>query len=85
MKFYKGFLFLQKAVDEFFSKLESQKLDVKTLQQEKNALKKLENVKQDHIKRLEALQKSQVISRQIYHLHIHIHTHEFKLLTSTLL
>ena len=65
MKFYKRSSFSPKAVDEFFSKLESQKLDVKTLQQEKNALKKLENVKQDHIKRLEALQKSQVISRQI--------------------
>jgi len=48
-----------KAVDEFFSKLESHKLDIKTLQLEQNALKKLENVKQDHYKRLEGLQKFQ--------------------------
>ncbi|XP_074642120.1 ribosome quality control complex subunit NEMF-like [Tubulanus polymorphus] len=48
-----------KAVDEFFSKIESQKLDVKALQQEKTALKKLDNVKKDHQKRLDILQKEQ--------------------------
>ncbi|XP_065063577.1 ribosome quality control complex subunit NEMF-like [Rhopilema esculentum] len=53
------FVSFQKAVDEFFSKLESQKLDLRTLQLEKNALKKLENVRLDHHKRLDALQKSQ--------------------------
>eukprot|EP00794_Sanderia_malayensis_P020402 gene20402-22415_t len=51
-----------KAVDEFFSQLESQKSDLKTLQKEKTALKKLENVRQDHTKRLDALQKSQASS-----------------------
>lgn len=48
-----------KAVDEFFSKQESQKLDMKSLQQEKAALKKLDNVKKDHEKRIDSLQKEQ--------------------------
>ncbi|XP_067895012.1 ribosome quality control complex subunit NEMF-like isoform X2 [Heterodontus francisci] len=48
-----------KAVDEFYSKLESQKIDLKALQQEKQALKKLENVRKDHEKRLDALQVNQ--------------------------
>ncbi|XP_060068947.1 ribosome quality control complex subunit NEMF-like [Ylistrum balloti] len=48
-----------KAVDEFFSKLESQKLDMKSLQQEKAALKKLDNVKKDHEKRIDNLQREQ--------------------------
>lgn len=48
------------AVDEFFSKMESQKLDMKALQQEKQAMKKLENVKRDHEQRLEALHQAQV-------------------------
>ncbi|XP_038077635.1 nuclear export mediator factor Nemf-like [Patiria miniata] len=50
-----------KAVDEFYSKLESQKTDMKVLQQEKDALKKLENVKKDHEKRLDQLMKAQEI------------------------
>ncbi|MEQ2187417.1 hypothetical protein GOODEAATRI_004519 [Goodea atripinnis] len=49
------------AVDEFFSKMESQKIDMKALQQEKQALKKLENVKKDHEQRLEALHQAQVV------------------------
>lgn len=40
--------------------MESQKLDMKALQQEKQALKKLENVKKDHEQRLEALHQAQV-------------------------
>ncbi|XP_078672293.1 ribosome quality control complex subunit NEMF-like isoform X3 [Branchiostoma floridae x Branchiostoma belcheri] len=48
-----------KAVDEFFSQLESQRLDLKALQQERVAIKKLENVKKDHERRLETLQKVQ--------------------------
>lgn len=48
------------AVDEFFSKMEGQKIDMKALQQEKQALKKLENVKKDHEQRLEALHQAQV-------------------------
>lgn len=51
---------LTQAVDEFFSKMESQKIDMKALQQEKQALKKLENVKRDHEQRLEALHQTQV-------------------------
>lgn len=47
-------------MDEFFSKMESQKIDMKALSQEKTALKKLENVRKDHQRRIESLQKSQV-------------------------
>ncbi|KAJ8308819.1 hypothetical protein KUTeg_013693 [Tegillarca granosa] len=56
------------AVDEFFSKMESQKLDMKTLQMEKSALKKLENIKKDHEKRIDSLQKEQSIDIQKGHL-----------------
>lgn len=47
-------------MDEFFSKMESQKIDMKALHQEKQAMKKLENVKRDHGQRLEALHQAQV-------------------------
>lgn len=48
-----------KAVDNFFSSLEGQKIDLKALQKEKEALKKLENVKKDHEQRLAKLHTSQ--------------------------
>lgn len=48
-------------MDEFFSKMESQKIDMKALQLEKHAMKKLENVKKDHEQRLEALHQAQVL------------------------
>ena len=47
-------------MDEFFSKLEGQKIDLKALNQEKSALKKLDNIRQDHQKRITELKKSQV-------------------------
>ncbi|XP_041351637.1 nuclear export mediator factor Nemf-like [Gigantopelta aegis] len=58
-KLYAEFDSFDSAVDEFFSKVESQRLDIKTLQQEKAALKKLENVRKDHEKRINELQKEQ--------------------------
>ncbi|GLD47970.1 nuclear export mediator factor NEMF [Lates japonicus] len=60
---YLEFDTFDKAVDEFFSKMESQKIDMKALQQEKQALKKLENVKRDHDQRLEALHQAQEVDR----------------------
>ncbi|CAF1380213.1 unnamed protein product [Rotaria sordida] len=48
-----------RAVDEFFSKLEAQRLDGHIVQKERDALKKLENVKKDHQKRLDELQAAQ--------------------------
>jgi hypothetical protein len=36
------------ACDNFFSQLEAQKIELKAVQQEKSALKKLENVRKDH-------------------------------------
>ncbi|KAL6105398.1 nemf [Pungitius sinensis] len=60
---YLEFDTFDKAVDEFFSKMESQKIDMKALQQEKQALKKLENVKRDHEQRLEALHQTQEVDR----------------------
>ncbi|NXJ90609.1 NEMF factor, partial [Corythaixoides concolor] len=56
---YLEFDSFNKAADEFYSKLEGQKIDLKALQQEKQALKKLENVRKDHEHRLEALQQAQ--------------------------
>lgn len=52
------------AVDEFFSTLEGQKIELKAMQQEREALKKLENVKKDHSQRLIALEKTQEIDKQ---------------------
>lgn len=52
------------AVDEFFSTLESQKIDMKALQQEREAMKKLANVRKDHDQRLLALEQTQEIDKQ---------------------
>lgn len=56
---YLEFESFDKAVDEFFSKIESQKIELKETQQKKDAIKKLENVKKDHLKRIEDLKKNQ--------------------------
>lgn len=56
---HQEFTTFNQAVDEFFSSLEGQKLELKALQQEKDALKKLENVKKDHSARLIDLEKTQ--------------------------
>lgn len=56
-------------MDEFFSKLEAQRVEGHVVQKEKEALKKLENVKKDHQKRLDELQ-----STQVYFIHISPHT-----------
>lgn len=48
-----------KAVDEFFGNLESQKADLKIVQLEKSAQKKLDNIKKDHEQRLATLEKQQ--------------------------
>ncbi|VDP03477.1 unnamed protein product [Soboliphyme baturini] len=50
------------AVDEFYSKLETQKLDLKALQQEKTVLQKLDNIRSDHHRRLAELQQAQQMS-----------------------
>lgn len=52
------------AVDEFFSGLEGQKLDLKALQQERDAMKKLDNVRKDHDQRLVSLEKTQEVDKQ---------------------
>lgn len=52
------------AVDEFFSNVESQKIDLKAFQQERDALKKLSNVRHDHAQRLEDLAKAQLVDRK---------------------
>ncbi|ERL92434.1 hypothetical protein D910_09748 [Dendroctonus ponderosae] len=52
------------AVDEFFSSLESQKLELKAVQQERDAMKKLENVRKDHSQRLIGLEKVQEVDKQ---------------------
>ncbi|XP_056400959.1 ribosome quality control complex subunit NEMF [Hyla sarda] len=60
---YVEFDTFDKAVDEFYSKLEGQKIDLKALQQEKQALKKLDNVRKDHEQRLESLNLAQEIDK----------------------
>lgn len=52
------------AVDEFYSNLESQKIDLKAFQQEREALKKLSNVRHDHAQRLEELSRIQHVDRK---------------------
>ena len=47
------------AVDNYYGQIQTQKSEQKMLQAERAALKKLENVKADHVKRLENLQISQ--------------------------
>ena len=47
------------AVDEFFSQMETQKIDMKVAQKEAQALKKLENIKKDHESRLQSLEQEQ--------------------------
>ena len=56
----------QQAVDEFYSKMEGQRIDMKALHQEKQAMKKLDNVKKDHEHRLVALHQAQV-SKYVYY------------------
>lgn len=53
-----------RAVDEFYSTLEGQKIELKTLQREREAAKKLENVRNDHVQRLRTLEGVQEIDRQ---------------------
>ncbi|XP_071961778.1 ribosome quality control complex subunit NEMF-like [Antedon mediterranea] len=56
---YLKFDTFDQAVDDFYSKIGSQKLDMKALQQERAAFKKLDNVKKDHDKRIAQLQTNQ--------------------------
>lgn len=61
---FKEFDSFNASVDEFYSTLEGQKIDMKTMHQEREALKKLSNVKQDHAKRLDELTKNQELDKQ---------------------
>ncbi|KAL6421898.1 hypothetical protein ACFW04_010798 [Cataglyphis niger] len=61
---YKEFDSFDAAVDEYFSTMEGQKLDLKALQQEREALQKLERVKKDHDQRLITLEKTQELDKQ---------------------
>lgn len=53
-----------KAVDTFFSSMESQKIESKMIQNEKQAMKKLEAIRKDHESRLENLSKLQEIDNE---------------------
>eukprot|EP00160_Parvularia_atlantis_P014103 Unigene330_Nuclearia_a/m.1124 Unigene330_Nuclearia_a/g.1124 ORF Unigene330_Nuclearia_a/g.1124 Unigene330_Nuclearia_a/m.1124 type:complete len:726 (-) Unigene330_Nuclearia_a:1010-3187(-) len=48
-----------KAVDEFFSRMESQKIELKTAQQEAQAIKKIAFMRDEHEKRVEQLSEAQ--------------------------
>lgn len=51
-----------KTVDEFFSSMESQKLESKLNEREENARRKLDTARQDHEKRLGGLQQAQELN-----------------------
>lgn len=51
-----------KAVDEFFSSIESQKLEMRLTEREEHAKRKIENAKLDHEKRLGGLQQVQELN-----------------------
>lgn len=61
---YQEYESFNKAVDLFFSNMEGQKIEGKAVQQEKQALKKLEAIKKDHVIRLENLSKMQEIDNK---------------------
>lgn len=61
---YKEFDSFDAAVDEYFSMMEGQKIDLKALQQEREALQKLERVRKDHSQRLISLEKTQELDKQ---------------------
>lgn len=61
---FKEFDRFDSSVDEFYSTLIGQKIDMLTFNQECEALKKLSNVKKDHEKRLEELNKVQELNKQ---------------------
>ncbi|XP_039446062.1 ribosome quality control complex subunit NEMF homolog [Culex pipiens pallens] len=61
---YQEFASFTAAVDEFYSTLEGQKIDLKSFAQEREALKKLSNVRTDHAKRLDDLTKAQLEDRK---------------------
>jgi len=52
------------ACDQFFSKVEAQKSELKTVHQEKQALSKLDRVKKDHETRIKSLQEIQDLDRK---------------------
>lgn len=51
------------ACDQFFSKVEAQKIELKTVHQEKAAVNKLDRVKKDHENRIKTLQEVQDLDR----------------------
>ncbi|KRT84635.1 hypothetical protein AMK59_2316 [Oryctes borbonicus] len=61
---YQQFESFNQAADEFYSAFEGQKIEMRALQREREAMKKLENVKKDHTKRIEDLEKTQLEDRQ---------------------
>ncbi|GJQ79158.1 hypothetical protein Trydic_g5409 [Trypoxylus dichotomus] len=61
---YQQFESFNQAADEFYSAFEGQKIEIRAVQQEREAMKKLENVKKDHTKRIEDLEKTQLEDKQ---------------------
>ncbi|KAL0254987.1 hypothetical protein SLS55_009511 [Diplodia seriata] len=56
---FEGF---NKTVDEFFSSIEGQKLESRVQEREENAKRKIEQAKQEHLKRLGGLQRTQELN-----------------------
>lgn len=57
---FKEYATFDKAVDEFFSAIESQKLELKSRRQEEAALKKLEAVRKEQESRVQSLLNQQI-------------------------
>ncbi|GJJ79047.1 hypothetical protein EMPS_11406 [Entomortierella parvispora] len=59
---YKEFESFDAAVDEFFSAIESQRLEVKKRSQEEHAQKKLDSVRMEHLGRVRGLEEAQQLN-----------------------
>ena len=58
----KEFASYNESIDFYFYQQETQKIEMKSIQQERNVIKKLENIKNDHENRIKALQEIQEAS-----------------------
>jgi predicted ribosome quality control (RQC) complex YloA/Tae2 family protein len=62
--FVKEFPSFSEAVDTFYSLLDDQKAEQQAMAAEKEAVKKLNNVKKDHETRIKALEEVQITQQQ---------------------
>ncbi|XP_025834087.1 nuclear export mediator factor NEMF homolog isoform X2 [Agrilus planipennis] len=61
---YRDFDSFNSAVDEFYSKMESQKIELQTFKQEQEAWKKLEKIRVGYSNKVDFLEKEQMVDKQ---------------------